>query len=259
MFFNKSLEKQSNTNDYPYLMGLISTLTFLVFSFCLQLLSMLRTKSFLLYFPAIFIHSFVMRIKRISLILVFISLSIYPRPIEVILERKVLQNFEDDYKIEKIITKGNQAEIPEVMITHLITSPFLESNNALLIRFTEESRFQSVEYLFEKPIPLQGYTTRLEFHLYASSPGGEVFAFLEDTFSQNNKVLVSRIQFSGWKQIDVNLGKFIQNDHILRENRQPKLLGLLVIPPRDSSGGKEFLLGIDDIISFSLPKYKLIP
>ena len=185
--------------------------------------------------------------------------SLYPRPIDINLERKVLQNFEEEYKIEKIISKGNLEVFPEVSVSGLLTSPELISEKSLLIRYTEESRYQPLEYIFNNPILLQDFVTRLEFHVYSSSNAGEIYFLVQDSFQETHKILSTRINFSGWKKIDVSLLKINQNDLFFNENRKMKFLGFLFIPPLKSESGREFLIAIDDIISYSLPKYKSIP
>ncbi len=200
--------------------------------------------------------------KKKWLLLGFLSLSffsLYTRPIDINLERKVLQNFEGEYKIEKIISKGNLEVFPEVSVSRLLTSPELISENSLLVRYTEESRFQPLEYIFNEPILLQDFVTRMEFHVYSSSNAGEIYFLIQDSFLETHKLLLTRINFSGWKKVDVSLIKINQNDIIFNENRKIKFLGFLFIPPSKSESGREFLIAIDDIISYSLPKYKSIP
>jgi hypothetical protein len=185
--------------------------------------------------------------------------SLYPRPIELNLERKVLQTFEDSNKIEKIVTKGNSDFIPEVSFSKIFTSPELRSTQSLLFRFTENSRFIPIEYFFEEPIYIQDYVSKIEFHIYSSSRGGEIYFFLEDGLSETHKILVSNIKFTGWKKVQLPLQKFYQNDIIFRENRKMKCRGFLISPPKASETGNEFLIAIDDIIVYSLPKYKVVP
>lgn len=198
---------------------------------------------------------------KIIIYFIFFSLhsSLYPRPIELILERKVLQTFEDSNKIEKIVTKGNPDFIPEVSFSKIFTSPELRSTQSLLFRFTENSRFIPIEYFFEEPIYIQDYVSKIEFHIYSSSRGGEIYFFLEDGLSETHKILVSNIKFTGWKKIQIPLQKFYQNDIIFRENRKMKCRGFLISPPKASETGNEFLIAIDDIIVYSLPKYKVVP
>ena len=140
--------------------------------------------------------------KKTWSLLIFLLLShfsVYTRPIDINLERKVIQNFEDEYKIEKIISKGNLEVFPEVGVSGLLTSPELISEKSLLIRYTEESRFQPMEYIFNKPILLQDLVTRLEFHVYSSSNAGDIYFFIQDSFQETHKILLTRINFSGEK------------------------------------------------------------
>ncbi len=198
---------------------------------------------------------------KIIIYFIFISLqsSLYPRPIEMVVERKVLQSFEDSNKLEKIVTKGNSDFFPEVSFSKIFTSPELRSTQSLLFRFTENSRFIPVEYFFEEPIFIQDYVSKFEFHIYSSSRGGEIYFFLEDGLSETHKILVSNINFTGWKKIQIPLQKMYQNDIIFRENRKMKCKGFLISPPQASESGNEFLIAIDDIIVYSLPKYKFVP
>lgn len=189
----------------------------------------------------------------------FSSLSLYTRPIGINLERKVLQNFEGEYKIEKIITKGMGDEVPEVSVTKLLTSPYLNSESALLFRFTEDSRYVPLQYNFETPLEWENYVTKLEFHIYSNLSGVEFRIFLEDTNSTIHEVIVSRIDFIGWKKIDLRLEKLSQTDFFPGENRKVKILSFLFIPPRESRAGREILLVLDDIICYGLPRYKVLP
>jgi len=189
----------------------------------------------------------------------FLHSSLHPRPIVLNLERKVLQSFDDSNKIEKIVTKGNSDFTPEVSFSKIFTSPELRSTQSLLFRFTENSRFIPVEYFFKEPISIQDYVSRFEFHIYSSSRGGEIYFFLEDGLSETHKILVSNINFTGWKKIQIPLQKIYQNDIIFRENRKMKCKGFLISPPKASESGNEFLIAIDDIIVYSLPKYKVVP
>lgn len=184
---------------------------------------------------------------------------IQSRPIDSLIEHKVILNFEEPSKLEKIVTKGNSDLIPEVSFSKVFTSPELKSSQSLLFRFTEESRFLPIEYLLETPVIIQDYVFSFEFHIYTSSRGGEIYFFLEDGLSQTHKILISNLNFTGWKKIQIFPKSLFQNDILFKENRKLKLNGFFISPPKDSESGKEFLIAIDDILVQSLPKYKTVP
>lgn len=228
---------------------------FFWFSSCFRILKIAsRSTYFLLVQP---FDTFMFQI--VPAFIFFSTLSLYTRPIDINLERKVLQNFEAEYKIEKIITKGMIDEVPEVSVTKLLTSPFLNSESALLIRFTEESRYVPLQYSFNSPLEWENYVTKLEFHVYSSMPGVEIRMLLEDTQEVLHEILVSKINFIGWKKVQLRLEKISQVDFFPGEGRKVKVLGFLISPPKESAAGREILLVLDDIVCYGLPRYKVLP
>ncbi|MCB1142454.1 MAG: hypothetical protein KDK54_09470 [Leptospiraceae bacterium] len=175
-------------------------------------------------------------------------------------DSRVLENFENFQFSEKnIIFHGNSEIYPEIKLTSLFTSPYMESNSSLLFRIPSGARFESIEVLLSTPYLIPELALELEFHLYSTARGGELYFFVEDSASRPHKVSVSRIQFTGWKKIFVPMLSIPHEDFVLNEKKPIKITGFLLKPPPESEKSREFLVVIDNILLHHFNKYKIRP
>lgn len=173
----------------------------------------------------------------------------------------VLEDFEKkDFSEKNLLLRGQSFSRPEIMMSSSFVSPDLNSDRSLLLRFPNESAMLPVEILFAEPAQFQDYVTDITLHIYSNGSGGEIFLLLEDSRFTLHSVPAARLNFSGWKKIQIRIPSEIrQNNLLLNKNSDLKLSGFQFNPAKTESTVKEILIGIDDILYGSIPKKKLRP
>ncbi len=173
----------------------------------------------------------------------------------------ILEDFEKkDFSEKNLLMRGQSSSRPEIMMSSSFVSPDLNSERSLLLRFPNESVMLPVEILFTEPAQFEDYVTDITLHIYSNGSGGEIFLLIEDSRFILHSVPVSRLNFSGWKKIQIRIPSEIrQNNLLLHKNSDLKLLGFQFNPAKTDSTVKEILIGIDDILYSSIPKKKFHP
>jgi hypothetical protein len=175
-------------------------------------------------------------------------------------KKMLLLDFEKDFLPELQLTiKSNSSFSPEMKMTDTITSPDLESSGALLLRLPRGSVLIPWDIRFKNPLNISGYLTELEFNVYSNKSGGDLYMLIRDTNFETSKLLIAKLNYSGWKKHSIKIGnKLKQQDYIVGKETELQMLGFLYQPAETNSVIKEDLIVLDDIIYYSFEKYKLI-
>jgi hypothetical protein len=190
----------------------------------------------------------------------YFQFGLIAHPLSEFSEKKIIESF-DNFKSEDLDIKihGNTDEFPEVKVTNLYTSPYYVSSQSLLFRIPTEARFESIEARFLNPYYISGIPLELEFHLYSNLKGGDLYLLVEDVFHKPFNILITRVNFVGWKKINTStIFHLPHSDIVLKEDKKIKILGLIFIPPQNSERNRELILVLDNIIVYTLDKYKLL-
>lgn len=175
-------------------------------------------------------------------------------------EKILVQNFES-LELSKLEMRvwANTNYLPDMKLSKILTSPDLQSNTSLTIRTLAGMKGIPFDISFKEPLVLDDFIIEFEFNIYSNDIKSDLYLILQDTKFQVHKILISHLNFDGWKQIKVSVqNQIYQNDFVLNSKNPIKLIGFAMQPSKlGESTERENILAIDDFFYIKRQKYKL--
>lgn len=181
-------------------------------------------------------------------ILVSLPLRSQDRSSAEIWKQIVVEDFETkEWNSKNLKTKLSKEYLPEIRISTLMLSPERNSTKSLLLEVPAEKN-QSFEILWEQTWKTKGFVQEFQFHIYSSGSGASLYVLLRDSTLEVKKILITHLNYEGWKKIRLNVIRKIRQDEILFSKQIPiEFLGLLYEAPFTMKRGTRDLFAIDDI------------
>lgn len=171
----------------------------------------------------------------------------------------VIEDFEkSESAIINLQVESNIQQKPEWKISGTFSSPDINSEKSLLVRLVSPVKEVPQDYFFKNPPEIDGYLEKLEFHIYSNNISGDLSVFIDDTQFKRHKVLISRLNFEGWKKIGLTIKNRVgQKNFIPSKSRKIKIIGFAFDPSPGGDNLKDDIFAIDDIIAIVRDKYKV--
>ncbi|AAN47705.2 flagellar assembly protein FlaA [Leptospira interrogans] len=170
----------------------------------------------------------------------------------------VVEDFETkEWNSKNLKTKLSKEYLPEIRISTLMLSPERNSTKSLLLEVPAEKN-QSFEILWEQTWKTKGFVQEFQFHIYSSGSGASLYVLLRDSTLEVKKILITHLNYEGWKKIRLNVIRKIRQDEILFSKQIPiEFLGLLYEAPFTMKRGTRDLFAIDDILAIVRDKNRM--
>ncbi|EMN47217.1 flagellar filament outer layer protein Flaa domain protein [Leptospira interrogans str. L1207] len=170
----------------------------------------------------------------------------------------VVEDFETkEWDSKNLKTKLSKEYLPEIRISTLMLSPERNSTKSLLLEVPAEKN-QSFEILWEQTWKTKGFVQEFQFHIYSSGSGASLYVLLRDSTLEVKKILITHLNYEGWKKIRLNVIRKIRQDEILFSKQIPiEFLGLLYEAPFTMKRGTRDLFAIDDILAIVRDKNRM--
>ncbi|WP_232429143.1 flagellar filament outer layer protein FlaA [Leptospira interrogans] len=191
-------------------------------------------------------------------ILVSLPLRSQDRSSAEIWKQIVVEDFETkEWNSKNLKTKLSKEYLPEIRISTLMLSPERNSTKSLLLEVPAEKN-QSFEILWEQTWKTKGFVQEFQFHIYSSGSGASLYVLLRDSTLEVKKILITHLNYEGWKKIRLNVIRKIRQDEILFSKQIPiEFLGLLYEAPFTMKRGTRDLFAIDDILAIVRDKNRM--
>ncbi|WP_000730585.1 flagellar filament outer layer protein FlaA [Leptospira interrogans] len=191
-------------------------------------------------------------------ILVSLPLRSQDRSSAEIWKQIVVEDFETkEWNSKNLKTKLSKEYLPEIRISTLMLSPERNSTKRLLLEVPAEKN-QSFEILWEQTWKTKGFVQEFQFHIYSSGSGASLYVLLRDSTLEVKKILITHLNYEGWKKIRLNVIRKIRQDEILFSKQIPiEFLGLLYEAPFTMKRGTRDLFAIDDILAIVRDKNRM--
>ncbi|EKN98622.1 flagellar assembly protein FlaA [Leptospira interrogans] len=170
----------------------------------------------------------------------------------------VVEDFETkEWNSKNLKTRLSKEYLPEIRISTLMLSPERNSTKSLLLEVPAEKN-QSFEILWEQTWKTKGFVQEFQFHIYSSGSGASLYVLLRDSTLEVKKILITHLNYEGWKKIRLNVIRKIRQDEILFSKQIPiEFLGLLYEAPFTMKCGTRDLFAIDDILAIVRDKNRM--
>ncbi|TQE68626.1 flagellar assembly protein FlaA [Leptospira noguchii] len=170
----------------------------------------------------------------------------------------VVEDFETkEWNSKNLKTKLSKEYEPEIRTSTLMLSPERNSTKSLLLEVPAEKN-QSFEILWEQTWKTKGFVQEFQFHIYSSGSGASLYVLLRDSTLEVKKILITHLNYEGWKKIRLNVIRKIRQDEILFSKQIPiEFLGLLYEAPFTMKRGTRDLFAIDDILAIVRDKNRM--
>ncbi|ALE41070.1 flagellar assembly protein FlaA [Leptospira interrogans serovar Canicola] len=170
----------------------------------------------------------------------------------------VVEDFETkEWNSKNLKTRLSKEYLPEIRISTLMLSPERNSTKSLLLEVPAEKN-QSFEILWEQTWKTKGFVQEFQFHIYSSGSGASLYVLLRDSTLEVKKILITHLNYEGWKKIRLNVIRKIRQDEILFSKQIPiEFLGLLYEAPFTMKRGTRDLFAIDDILAIVRDKNRM--
>ncbi|MFH4972869.1 flagellar filament outer layer protein FlaA [Leptospira interrogans] len=191
-------------------------------------------------------------------ILVSLPLRSQDRSSAEIWKQIVVEDFETkEWNSKNLKTRLSKEYLPEIRISTLMLSPERNSTKSLLLEVPAEKN-QSFEILWEQTWKTKGFVQEFQFHIYSSGSGASLYVLLRDSTLEVKKILITHLNYEGWKKIRLNVIRKIRQDEILFSKQIPiEFLGLLYEAPFTMKRGTRDLFAIDDILAIVRDKNRM--
>lgn len=191
-------------------------------------------------------------------ILVSLPLRSQDRSSAEIWKQIVVEDFETkEWNSKNLKTRLSKEYLPEIRISTLMLSPERNSTKSLLLEVLAEKN-QSFEILWEQTWKTKGFVQEFQFHIYSSGSGASLYVLLRDSTLEVKKILITHLNYEGWKKIRLNVIRKIRQDEILFSKQIPiEFLGLLYEAPFTMKRGTRDLFAIDDILAIVRDKNRM--
>ncbi|OCC30189.1 Flagellar assembly protein FlaA [Leptospira interrogans serovar Canicola] len=154
-------------------------------------------------------------------ILVSLPLRSQDRSSAEIWKQIVVEDFETkEWNSKNLKTKLSKEYLPEIRISTLMLSPERNSTKSLLLEVPAEKN-QSFEILWEQTWKTKGFVQEFQFHIYSSGSGASLYVLLRDSTLEVKKILITHLNYEGWKKIRLNVIRKIRQDEILFSKQIP--------------------------------------
>ncbi|MFQ3857554.1 flagellar filament outer layer protein FlaA [Leptospira kirschneri] len=207
--------------------------------------------------------SFTERKDHLFLVILFFILISFPlksqdRPSAEIWKQIVVEDFETkEWNSKNLKTRLSKEYLPEIRISTLMLSPERNSTKSLLLEVPAEKN-QSFEILWEQTWKTKGFVQEFQFHIYSSGSGASLYVLLRDSTLEVKKILITHLNYEGWKKVRLNVIRKIRQDEILFSKQIPiEFLGLLYEAPFTMKRGTRDLFAIDDILAIVRDKNRM--
>lgn len=207
--------------------------------------------------------SFTERKNHLFFVILFFILASLPlrsqdRSSAEIWKQIVVEDFETkEWDSKNLKTKLSKEYLPEIRISTLMLSPERNSTKSLLLEVPAEKN-QSFEILWEQTWKTKGFVQEFQFHIYSSGSGASLYVLLRDSTLEVKKILITHLNYEGWKKIRLNVIRKIRQDEILFSKQIPiEFLGLLYEAPFTMKRGTRDLFAIDDILAIVRDKNRM--
>lgn len=207
--------------------------------------------------------SFTERKNHLFFVILFFILASLPlrsqdRSSAEIWKQIVVEDFETkEWNSKNLKTKLSKEYLPEIRISTLMLSPERNSTKSLLLEVPAEKN-QSFEILWEQTWKTKGFVQEFQFHIYSSGSGASLYVLLRDSTLEVKKILITHLNYEGWKKIRLNVIRKIRQDEILFSKQIPiEFLGLLYEAPFTMKRGTRDLFAIDDILAIVRDKNRM--
>ncbi|EJO68483.1 flagellar filament outer layer protein Flaa domain protein [Leptospira kirschneri str. 200803703] len=180
------------------------------------------------------------------------------RPSAEIWKQIVVEDFETkEWNSKNLKTRLSKEYLPEIRISTLMLSPERNSTKSLLLEVPAEKN-QSFEILWEQTWKTKGFVQEFQFHIYSSGSGASLYVLLRDSTLEVKKILITHLNYEGWKKVRLNVIRKIRQDEILFSKQIPiEFLGLLYEAPFTMKRGTRDLFAIDDILAIVRDKNRM--
>ncbi|WP_255297619.1 flagellar filament outer layer protein FlaA [Leptospira kirschneri] len=191
-------------------------------------------------------------------ILISFPLKSQDRPSAEIWKQIVVEDFETkEWNSKNLKTRLSKEYLPEIRISTLMLSPERNSTKSLLLEVPAEKN-QSFEILWEQTWKTKGFVQEFQFHIYSSGSGASLYVLLRDSTLEVKKILITHLNYEGWKKVRLNVIRKIRQDEILFSKQIPiEFLGLLYEAPFTMKRGTRDLFAIDDILAIVRDKNRM--
>ena len=173
-------------------------------------------------------------------------------------ERVLLEDFESKiFNSDSFQIQANTDYLPDVRMSKNLTSPDLISNTSLFVRIPTSGSGIPIDLIFSKPYRIEDYLIEIEFHIYSNQANGDLFLYLQDSKFQKHKILITSLNYNGWKSFKVPIGnKVFQSDYIIGKASSIKLTGIQFNVAKKETKDKDDFIAIDDIFIVKRSKYR---
>ncbi|HMV42080.1 MAG TPA: hypothetical protein PK079_09605 [Leptospiraceae bacterium] len=175
-------------------------------------------------------------------------------------EKICIQDFESISLSDlNVKVSANTSELPEIKFSKTLTSPDLQSNTSLLIRNLVGQKKNPFEIIFKKPLLISDHIIEIEFNIYSNKIRSDLFLILMDNKFQFHTILITHLDFDGWKQIKLPIQNGIyQSDFLLQDKSISKVIGFNIIPAKIGEiQNTENIIVLDDMFLIRRQKYIL--
>ncbi|TGK39244.1 flagellar assembly protein FlaA [Leptospira gomenensis] len=204
-----------------------------------------------------------MRRFRIRWTLIFFFVFLHPlydqeKTSAEIWKEVVVENFETkEWSAQNLKTRLGKEYLPDIRTSKLLLSPEIDSSRSLLLEVPAEKN-QSFEILWEQPWKTKGFVRELKFQIYSSGSGASLYVLLRDSSLEVKKILITHLNYEGWKNVRINLVRKIrQDDVVFTKQASVEFLGLLYEAPFEMKRGTRDLFAIDDILAVIRDKKRM--
>jgi len=173
-------------------------------------------------------------------------------------ERVLLEDFESKiFNSDSFQIQANTDYLPDVRMSKNLTSPDLISNTSLFVRIPTAGSGIPIDLIFSKPYKIEDYLIEIQFHIYSNQANGDLFLYLQDSKFQKHKILITSLNYNGWKSFKIPIGnKVFQSDYIIGKASSIKLTGIQFNVTKKETKDKEDFIAIDDIFIVKRSKYR---
>ncbi|XDD49726.1 flagellar filament outer layer protein FlaA [Leptospira sp. WS92.C1] len=187
-----------------------------------------------------------------------ISMGAQEKPSAEIWKQVVVENFESkEWGSKNLKTRLGEEYHPDIRISSLLLSPERNSTKSLLLEVPADKN-QSFEIVWEQPWKTKGFVQEFQFHIYSSGSGASLYVLLRDSTLEVKKILITHLNYEGWKKIKVNVIRKIRQDDIVFSKQAPvEFLGLLYEAPFEMKRGSRDMFAIDDILAVVRDKNRM--
>ena len=178
-----------------------------------------------------------------------------------VFKEKILEDFETTVYTDKNITfqrSSYQEAKLAIRSKSSKNTPAPTGNSKKYLGVKAKARYGDVFIIKPaKDLIIEQYCKTISIWVYGKRFSGQLSILLQDAKKRNHRIILGKLNFLGWKKLNVNIGRRItQQDDFLNQNKNMKILQIQYRPANRTRLAYWHFFYIDDISAVVRNKYK---